>query len=135
MRDEPLPPGFPKPRAAKKKAARSKKPTQSQLVRKADELFSLIVRRPGFCFICGDTFRLQCAHGFSRRYRTTRWALDNAWCLCSGCHTYYTHRPHEWEHWMQQQLGLRGYRSLQGRALAVGAKVDVAAVLEALEAA
>lgn len=131
MKDEPLPEGFPKPRTAKRA---KKKPTQTQLVKKADELFSKIVRRPGFCFICGDTFRLQCAHGFSRRYRATRWSFDNAWCLCAACHMFYTHQPHKWEQWMQDHLGMRAYRRLQHRALDTTDKVDVSAVLTELSA-
>ena len=109
-----------------------KKPSQKQLVAKADALFSLVVRSPGVCANCGSHDYLQCAHGFSRRYRAVRWDEGNAWCLCRNCHFYFTGRPHEWEEWMQSRLGYEAYRDLQKRALSTAAKVDLPAVLARL---
>jgi hypothetical protein len=40
---------------------------------------------------------LQCAHIMSRRYRALRWSYDNAVPLCGAHHTFFTHRPAEWE--------------------------------------
>lgn len=111
--------------------AARKKPTQKQLVAKADALFSLIVRAPGRCENCGETQNLQCAHGFSRRYRNTRWDERNAWCLCRGCHMFFTHRPIEWDDWMIGHLGLPRYERLRSRAMSTE-KVDLPAVLARL---
>jgi hypothetical protein len=99
---------------------------------RADLLFSKLVRAAGQCAKCQKTTHLQCAHGFSRRYRNTRWDFDNAWCLCRGCHLYFTHRPLEWDEWMLEELGLPTYTDLRFRALSLE-KVDVKAVLARLE--
>lgn len=92
----------PRLKSGKKKP---KTPTKTQLLKKCDTLFSKIVRSVGYCENCGATENLQCAHGFSRRYRATRWYFDNAWALCRGCHVYYTHRPLEWDEWMRERMG------------------------------
>lgn len=101
----------------------------------ADRLFSLVVRNVGSCG--ADDGRpcsggLQCAHGFSRRYRNTRWDARNAWCLCQAHHTYYTHRPIEWDLWMLDRLGVEGYVQLREAALAT-TKVDLEYILEGLQ--
>ena len=62
---------------------------------------------------------MQGAHGFSCRYMGTRWDVMNLFCLCAGCHLYFTKRPVEWEHWMQMRLGLPIYLALQAKALHV----------------
>ena len=72
--------------------------------KRADALFSAAVRSRGVCEIaewglagppCSGA--LQCCHIISRRYRAIRWDEDNALCGCQAHHTYYTHRPLEWE--------------------------------------
>jgi len=108
-----------------------KKPTQKQLTHKADALFSLVVRSPGRCHECGSTDYLQCAHGFSRRYRGTRWDERNAWCLCRGCHLKYTLRPLEWDEWMLSRMGDDLYWQIRRLALSTE-KVDLPAVLARL---
>lgn len=111
--------------------AKRKAPTAKQLTAKADALFSLIVRAPGYCANCGETQNLQCAHGYSRRYRNTRWDERNAWCLCRGCHMYFTHRPIEWDNWMLTRMGGENYWTLRALALSTE-KVDLSAVLARL---
>lgn len=116
-------------RKAKAKRIGVKRLTHSQLVKKADVLFSQIVRSVGHCE-SGRTNHagpLQCAHGFSRRYEATRWTRSNAWCLCAGCHVFFTHRPLEWEEWMKERLGPK-FDEFRERALR-GGKQDVEAVL------
>jgi len=70
----------------------------THLLRRADAVFSQYIRhRDGRCMKCGSGERLQCAHIISRRYRGPRWDTGNAVCLCARCHTYYEHRPLEWQ--------------------------------------
>ena len=77
--------------------------TRMNATKRADALFSKIVRSRGVCearwdwtdFPCAGN--LQCCHIISRRYRAIRWAEDNARCMCAAHHIYYTHRPLEWE--------------------------------------
>lgn len=111
--------------------AQRKKPSQKALVAKADALFSVIVRAPGFCMNCGATQNLQCAHGFSRRYRNTRWDERNGFALDRACHVYFTHRPIEWDDWMLKRMGLTMYEEVRALALSTQ-KVDVSAVLARL---
>ncbi len=73
--------------------------------KQCDKLFGEIVRAPGRCFICGSTEVVQCAHGFSRTHRNTRWDLRNAWPLCKAHHFYYTMRPKEWDDWLHKTWG------------------------------
>jgi len=110
----------------KKKSATWKK-------READKLFSLIIRSPGFCTECGTTENLQCAHGFSRRYRSIRWNEANAFCLCRGCHMRFTHRPLEWDDWIRGRWGDDLYAWLRSAALDITTKVDVDVVLLRLQ--
>ena len=62
---------------------------------RADKLFSEIIRSIGFCENCGKEQWLQCAHINSRRFNATRCDTRNAFCLCAGCHRYYTDFPRE----------------------------------------
>lgn len=125
-------------RRLKAKRLKLGKPTHSQLVKRADAIFGALVRSVGFCE-SGRTKHagpLQCAHGFSRRYEATRWTRANAWCLCAGCHVYYTHRPLEWDEWMRVRLDLVrtgwDYEALRYRAI-WGGKQDMEQVLAGLE--
>jgi hypothetical protein len=80
--------------------------------KKLDDLFRDIMRAQGRCHRCGRGWPqvvLQCAHGFSRRYRGTRWDEDANFCLCSGCHFYFTHRPIEWDDYMENVWGEEKY--------------------------
>lgn len=122
---------------AGQKAKPRKKTARKTAAAECDLIFSRLVRRPGFCANCGSTQNLQCAHGFSRRYRAVRCDLRNAWCLCKGCHLYFTMRPIEWDDFMLGRLGDLTYHDLRERAL-YGPKVDyrrLLADLRALEAA
>lgn len=127
---------LPKPekRAKVKKALprKSKRPRR-KLLAYADSLWSQIIRRPGACVICGKTERLQAAHGFSRRYHATRHDLRNGFCLCAGHHVFYTHRPLEWDTWLQARWGELLYTTLRERAL-MNLRVDLELTIKALEA-
>lgn len=75
---------------------------------------------------------LQWAHGFSRRYRNTRWDPRFHWLLCMRSHAYWECHPLEWQEFMRSNLGDELYA--EGRALAMSnAKVDHEAVYEKLK--
>ncbi len=109
---------------------RSTKPKVDHL----DKLFSILVRDAGACVNCKTTDRLQCAHGFSRRYRNVRWDMRNAFCLCVRCHMFYTHRPLEWDEWLLDRWGFELYYEIRKLALDTVNKVDHFAVRDALVA-
>jgi hypothetical protein len=93
--------------------------------RKADALFSAAVRSRQRCEIaewglagppCSGA--LQCCHIISRRYRAIRWDERNALCGCQAHHTYYTHRPLEWDQAIIENLGVEYLSHLRAKALA-----------------
>lgn len=100
--------------------------------RECDRLFSLRVRACGRCEHCKAQSGLQCAHLISRRYAAIRFDRTNAVALCARCHTYFTHRPLEWEVWCYARLG-KGFDLLKSRALGV-TKPDYDAILRDLRA-
>jgi len=86
----------------KLKFAKPKKVKRTTLKKKADKLFSAIVRRLGYCQLAGkDTIRcggsLQCAHIETRGVYGIRWEFPNALCICSGHHVYYTYHEKKWQ--------------------------------------
>jgi len=99
--------------------------------KKCDKLFADKIKSRGRCQKCSKKDYLQCAHIISRRYKQIRWDLDNAVCLCRGCHVYFTHHPIEWELWVKDQMGNVPYQTLKIRALKYG-KIDYDKVLERL---
>ena len=112
--------------------ARKPKVTTSKL----DTLFSLIMRSKGRCDFCGKSRHvavLQCLHGFSRRYRGTRWEEDANFCLCSGCHVMFTYDPIAWDNWMRAVWGDEKYWEVRRRAQAI-TKPDKQAIYERLKA-
>jgi hypothetical protein len=93
----------------------TRKQSQKAAKRKADIIFSKIVRAPGRCENCYRTaldVQLQCAHWISRRYSNTRVDPDNAFCLCAACHRWFTNHPTEWGRWAISKRGEDTYRRL-----------------------
>lgn len=78
-------------------------------MRQADSLFSRLIRSRGTCEAANTgpacSGALQCAHIISRSYKSIRTDERNALCLCAAHHTYYTHRPLEWEDWVRESFG------------------------------
>lgn len=104
------------------------------MTREADRLWSLLVRSRGKCEAEGPhKGALQGAHGFSRRYRHTRWALLNGFALCAACHLRYTHDPIRWEGYLRDAWGDVVYEELRRIALR-DSKPDVVMALERLRA-
>lgn len=115
------------------KAVKRKKRPRQNWSAQCDLIFSRLVRRPGRCHICGSTERLQCAHGFSRRYRAVRWDFRNAWCLCAKDHVFYTHHPLEWTEWLREQWGDVLYAEMLALALS-GVRPELKELLAQLRA-
>lgn len=95
--------------------------------KKADTLFSLIVRSRGACVQCGSTRNLQTAHIISRRYSNTRCVLSNAFCACAGCHMRWTDHPVEFASFVLERIGQSEYERLYALSQQT-AKVDWVAV-------
>lgn len=47
---------------------------------------------------------LQWAHIISRRYLMIRADPQNSVVLCAGCHVFFTHRPVEWNDWVESKF-------------------------------
>ena len=68
---------------ARKPKSKTKK--QKEL---ADKLWSLAVRKVGYCEKCGNRNNLQAHHLIRRTVYRFRWSIENGVCLCSGCHQF-----------------------------------------------
>ena len=110
---------------------------------RADDLFSKLVRSRGFCEGPGTrkgaavihTQNLQCAHILGRRLNLIRTDLDNALCLCAGCHYYFTNRPEEWRVFIDEKFGAEHWYGLYRKAhVSPAPKVDWKAEVERLTA-
>ncbi len=89
-----------KPKKAKEKAPKPKKPSLSTLIRKLDAAFSLYIRlrdsRPyGYkafrCISCGQIKpfeQMDCGHFIGRTHMATRFDEENCWGECSACNRF-----------------------------------------------
>lgn len=96
-----------------------RKKTPAQMKQLATTLHSRLIRWEGRCRSCGarDYDRLQCAHIIGRSYAWTRTRLDNAFCLCAGCHMRYTLHPDEWMLFVDRTIGRDEYDRLKQLAI------------------
>lgn len=128
------------PVARRSRPRKQRKGSRAALGRLADKLWGQLVRSKGHCEMCGKSSGrgsgvvLQAAHGFSRRYRNTRWLPVNGFCLCSGCHVNMTYDPIRWTLWLLDRWGSAVYDELQRTALS-SSKPDLEAALARLRAA
>ena len=60
---------------------------RAKLRKKLDLLWSVKVKEGGRCEKCGKTTYLNAHHFYSRSSLSTRWDLNNGFCLCSLHHT------------------------------------------------
>ena len=72
------------------KPKRVKKPTKTQLNKKADTEWSALVKvlAGGRCEVCGTTQNLNSHHVFGRSNYKVRWDVHNGVCLCVGHHKF-----------------------------------------------
>lgn len=66
-----------------------------------DTLWGKIIRSSGYCRRCGRTNNLQAAHIVSRRWKQTRWDVDNGICLCINCHNWGHANPKQFDNWIE----------------------------------
>lgn len=115
-----------------------RKPTKSSMTRKLDKICSDLVRSRGICERCGparyyEFSELQCAHIYSRTYRSVRWDLLNLLSLCAGCHIGFAHKkPLEFAEWVRSYLGEHKYIELKARANSIK-KWSLTEMIEYLE--
>jgi len=77
----------------------------------------IVILRDGKCIETNATKKLQAAHIISRGYKNTAWDLENVVTLKVGRHKWYTHRPLEWEIFIDSKFGAGYYERLKKRAL------------------
>lgn len=106
----------------------------------ADRLFSQYIRTRADwrCERCGTqyespTIGLQCSHFHGRAKKSVRWDVDNAFALCTGCHTYLGSNPNEHREFARKRLGERKFDLLTLRAN-TPQKVDQKLIVLALRA-
>jgi hypothetical protein len=103
----------PKPER-KSRPRKKRKGSKAAMAREADRLWSLIVRSRGACEADGPhNGALQGAHGFSRRYRNTRWLPINGFCLCAGHHLRWTYDSLGWTDYLITAWGAPVYEELK----------------------
>jgi hypothetical protein len=112
-----------------------RKITISGLTRKLDKLVSEIVRGRGYCAWCKKTEGLECCHIFSRRYRSTRWDMDNLICLCHSHHFYSHSNPVLFAEFVRDYLGKNKYIALKQKARMIKkwTLIDLQALYESLK--
>jgi hypothetical protein len=109
-----------------------------KLLRKdADRLFSKRVRARGICeaagfddVVCNGVF--ETCHIVKRRYLSVRWDDENANCLCSAHHVYFTFHPIAEERFHKQWLGAARLAQLKRRAESASGPPDYEGILERL---
>lgn len=95
----------------KEKKKRKALPSIRSLIRIADRVFSIFIRRrDGRCVLCGSTSNLTCGHLIKRGKKRVRWDERNCNCLCSGCN-YRDNFDHDiYVLWWINRYGLEEYK-------------------------
>lgn len=106
-----------KPKKAKEKAPRERKPSVQTLVRKLDSIFSLFIRlrdsRPyGYkyfrCISCGQIKpfeQMDCGHFIGRMHMMTRFDEENAHGECKGCNRFSPDHMIYYQRNLEQKIG------------------------------
>lgn len=136
MTPQPKPIRPPKAKRPIQRKARVKKRSRRGASRaKLDQLMGEIVKARGECeagLKCAGVHPskqvLQSCHGWGKKaYPATRYVRENLWCMCSGCHKFFTHHNHEWVEWMQAHMEPGTYERVRAVALA-NEKLDYKAI-------
>ena len=61
----------------------------------------------------GTSLRMQCSHVYSRKHLSTRYDLDNCFCLCASCHSWLESRPVDHAAFARKELGDFLFEQLQ----------------------
>ena len=92
-----------------KKKSRPKKPTRTQLKKRADQIFRDKVRSRGYCqaaagwpHSCGG--HLETCHIEGRSNHRLRWEESNALAMCSGAHRWFTSHPAAWWFFVEENF-------------------------------
>lgn len=104
-----------------------KQPNRSTLEKKLDKIVSEMVRERDnwTCQRCHTRYTpknnaLHCSHYYSRRYRGTRWDMNNLIALCYGCHKMVEGDKQGWyTDYMRELLGDEVFEMLRIKAYAV----------------
>jgi hypothetical protein len=78
----------PKKKPQSKLAKAQARPRSKFWCKKADALWSLVIRAAGKCAMCGATKTLHAHHIIGRANKATRHMPSNGICLCPWCHLY-----------------------------------------------
>ena len=73
-----------------------------------DKWFSDVIRLKAnhTCECCHNQDRqMHCCHIYGRGAKSVRWSIDNALCMCSYCHRYFTENPIAFTNFLQVYLG------------------------------
>ena len=89
---------------------------RKKIIKKLDELFSLIIRARGVCFTCGSRENLSCGHLITRAIYNTRWDFDNAECQCFRCNLLHEYQPEIFTQKYIQTYGIEKYNNLVKKA-------------------
>ena len=98
-----------------------------------DSLFSQVVRARAnhTCEYCGRIQnretkkpKMECSHFMGRRYRHTRYDLENACCLCFECHGNMHEDPKLHTDFFTKRIGSKKLEELRIRANQIWPKVD-----------
>lgn len=91
------------------------------LPKKADFLWSKVIRQAWACAVCWKRENLNAHHIFTRHNKSVRWDLDNGICLCSGCHVFSDKfsahlTPVEFTYWLEKQYSREWLETLGRKA-------------------
>ena len=90
--------------------------------KKLDDAWALAVKiKADFkCEHCGKETHLNSHHVYSRSNRSTRWDLDNGYCLCVGHHVFGNFSAHkspvDFIEWMEEDRGVHWLDALRLKA-------------------
>ena len=106
--------------SVRKDKAKVKRENKS-LPKKADDLWSRVVRMKWECAVCWKKEFLNAHHIFTRHNKSVRWDVENGICLCSGCHVFSdkfsAHKtPTDFTYWLEKQYSREWLETLGRKA-------------------